>query len=94
MDNKLDSGEITKIGLCNRLNIQYDDGDTEVWNLQNKGWKIGENDLSGCNINDLSTLSSSEQEAIENIMDVPVIKPLLLHHAEGYEQYLLIYACK
>lgn len=94
LEIKFCSLEIIKIARSNQFNIQYDDDDTEVLNLQNEEWKLDENILSGNNINVLSSLSSSEAQSIQNIMEGLSKKPFLLHHGQRYEQYPLINAHK
>lgn len=73
----------------NKIN-QYDDVDPKLLKLNNEQWKYDENSLSVNNINDFSTLSSSEHEAIKTIRDGFATKAYLSHYAQGHEKYPLI----
>ena len=77
-------GEITTDG--NHV-VNYDDGDSETLELTNEQWRHA-NALSA-NVTQFNHLESEQPEILRKLMETFGNKPFLLHHAQGFPQYII-----
>ena len=91
MDVKYYTGEVKEVLQDGRHVIEYDESDKETLNLDNENWKFLHS-LESNAIELLATLPSNEQEILSEMMDVLGQKPFLFHHAQGFDQSVMLKA--
>ena len=75
-----------------RHQIKYDDGEQESLRLSDESWRKVDDNLHNMSAFTGPTLASNEQDVLRNIMDTLGNKAFMRHHAEGYQQPVLIKA--
>ena len=78
-----------------RLNIHYDDRDKECLDMTTEKWNFTNAVSASSSVLSLGLhLTSTESEVLSSMVEKFGNKPFLKHHAQDFDQYPLINACK
>lgn len=67
--------------------VNYDDGETETLDLESEVWKPVE--VMSAQFSGFPSVASNSPDVLRSIMETLGQKPFMLHHAQGFPQYVI-----
>ena len=78
-----------------RINVKYDDGDTECLDITKEVWKFNDSlTSSSSSFSNMLQVTSTENSVLSSMLEHFGNKPFMRHQAQGFEQFALVNAYK
>lgn len=95
LDDQFYPGTVHSEEEDGRLNIHYDDGGIENLDMSKEVWKFNDTiSASSASTQTELQVTSTENSVLASMLEHFGNKPFLRHHAQGFDQYLLVNAYK